>query len=1119
MKNMVLLFSCPWAGKSTLYSHTRSWANYTHRHSLLSVDDPDVLETICEDNEYFTKEIESVYSDLAILNGRGLVTTSTADPDWQLGHKLIMNAFSARAMKAYHYKMGESISELCEIMESFAKSGEDFDVSRWFIALALESIGKIGFDYDFDLLKDPNAPRHPFTVALAYVQSMIMKRASTLSWLKWYQTTTNMRFHRDLQTLRGTVEDVLKDRREHPHTEADQADLLDFMIKAESKEGEKLNDSLIRDNIITFLSAGHNTTSAFLSWTLLELCKHPEVVENIKQEIANCGIKAGEVPTPEQVKECKYLDLVIKESLRIHPPITSILKYCKKDATVKASNGNEYEVKAGQLLQVNINALHHNPKVWDDPDVFNPDRFSGDIENLPNTAWLTFSTGPRACIGRQFALQEGKLALVMILSRFNFKMDDPNQKIGYAVVVSTKPVGFFAKIEDAQLPEPNEEIVVTKRRESKAVAQEKVKPAEFPLPPVTFLFGTQTNTSEEYARKLSGQAKEMGFKDVTVQDLDDWKLVKGEAISKIQHDADAPSSEDDVKVSELVVVVTATYNGFPPDDANEFAKWLDSHTKDAEATKENILSGMLYAVFGCGNRDWTSTFQKFPKKVDDGFELLGGERLLPAGEGDASDDIDGDFSVWSANFWTALMQRYGQSSSGKNADIMSNNGPAADPSKDFTLEFINIVKEKVKTEQAELNRNQLETVATIVENRELQNTEKSHRSTRHIQVEFEKSVDGKPLYEAGDHLEVVPVNEDRLVEIIATNLGLVLESVFEVKDLEIKNLSPRSVAANIKGPCTIRNALKYYADLTGPPTRFTLTVLSKQLANSRPDIAERLQTALQPGKETQRLKDFLSSHRTLIDIIQAFKIKELNFKEFISSVNCMVPRKYSISSGPLEHPFDPSISVGVVDTVGGPDGNTHYFGLASGYLSHQEPGTKINAQIKPCKSTFRLPDDPSIPVIFIAAGTGFSPFRGFLQERHAKGLKSSKKNANGEGSECYMFFGCRHPDQDFIYKEEFDAYVEDGTITELFTTFSRSGEVVKYVQHAILRQANLLYKLVEESNAKVYICGSAGSMAKDVKRTWERLLVQMSGMSESEAAEQIQTWVDEGKYNEDVWGT
>lgn len=201
--------------------------------------------------------------------------------------------------------------------------------------------------------------------------------------------------------------------------------------------------------------------------------------------------------------------------------------------------------------------------------------------------------------------------------------------------------------------------------------------------------------------------------------------------------------------------------------------------------------------------------------------------------------------------------------------------------------------------------------------------------------------------------------------------------------------------------------------------------------------------------------------------------------------------------------------------IGGPDGKSIYHGLCSGYLKDLQSGIKINAQIKPCKSTFRLPEDDNIPVIFICAGTGMSPFRGFLQERHAKGLKCPEK---GGSSEAYMFFGCRHPEQDFIYKEELEAYVEDGTLTKLYTTFSRSNHIVRYVQHSLLQHAQLLHELVVERGAYVYVCGSAGSMAKDVKRTWERITVQMSGMSEPEAEETIKHLVEEGKYNEDVWG-
>ncbi|KAL1918891.1 uncharacterized protein VTP21DRAFT_2272 [Calcarisporiella thermophila] len=1089
-------------------------------HDYVSVCDPEALQTVCKDGEYFTKEVVSTYEELAILNGRGLVTTATKDPDWVLAHKLLMPAFSAKAMRAYHYKMGKCIQELIGIIEAHQKSGEELDVSRWMIALALESIGRIGFDYNFDLLKDSNAERHPFTVALSYVQSMMMKRSQSVSWMKWVHTSANSRFQRDLETLRGTIDDVLKERRANPHGSDDSSDLLDFMLQASTKSGERLDDRLIRDNIITFLNAGHNTTSSFLSWTILELCRHPEIVKKILQEIVDAGITPDEIPSPEQVGKCTYLDLVIQESLRYHSPIPLVYKVCKKDCTIKAQ-GNEYHIKAGQVIQVQISSVHKESTVWDNPNVFDPDRFSDPEANQkrPLDAWMPFSDGPRACIGRQFSLQEGKLALIMLLTRFRFVMDNPEKQIDYEIVVSIKPVDLFVKVLPAELPPPTDpnNAEATAKKVEKSREQSVDMPsgqAKFPLPKVTFLYGTQTNTAEEYARKLSSQAKNFGFKEIVVDELDSWSLAQGGDLARLDRGEKAPTSEDGVKMTELVVIVTATYNGHPPDNAIEFDKWLSSKTEDNNG-KANILEGLLYAVFGCGNRQWASTFQAYPKKVDIGLELLGAERLLPAGVGDANEDIDGDFSEWSANFWSALMQRYGQATSDKAADIMTKSGPIADPCDDFTLQFLPLHKDTSIVEAAKENKNRHGPLVTIKANRELQNSEASARSTRHIECEFPAEENKLPLYEAGDHLEVYPINDTQLVEEIAINLGFALDSVFEVKKLNITNLSPRSLAATIKGPCTIRNALTYYADLTGPPTRYTLAVLGKQLAKVRPDVAERLLDVLQPGKETPRLKEFLATHRTIVDVIKAFEITELSFKEFLSSVNAIVPRKYSISSGPSEHPNQPSITVGVVRDLGGPDGKRVYHGLSSGYLQQLEPGTKIHAQIKPCKSTFRLPSDETLPVIFICAGTGFSPFRGFLQERRAKGLKSTEKNGT---SDAYLFFGCRNPEHDFIYEDEIKSYLEDGTLTSVFTAFSRTGQTVRYVQHCILQEAALIFELLENRNASVYICGSAGTMARDVRRVFIRLKEQMTGLSESEAVEYIDNLIEQGRYNEDIWG-
>ncbi|KAI8062605.1 cytochrome P450 [Gongronella butleri] len=1085
-------------------------------HTVISTWDPDGLHQALSEDDCFTKNMISVYNDLALLNGRGLVTTATSDRDWIVAHKLLMPAFSGRAMKAYHDSMGRLIQDLLGIMDAYQASGEPFDVGRWMISLALQSIATIGFDFDFGLLKDPNAPRHPFSVALAYVQSMVMKRAASPSWLKWWETGTSLRFYRDLASIRTTIDDVLTERRAHPHGDGDEKDLLDFMMSAKTKEGERLDDALIRDNIITMLSAGHNTTSSLLSWTILELARNPEVAKNIVQELVDVGIVPGEIPAPELVNKCHYLDAVIKESLRIHSPIVAIPRYCKKDCTLNVQ-GNEYEVKAGQYVQVQLSALHRNPAYWENPDVFDPERFTDPDVNAqrhPN-AWMPFNDGPRACIGRSFAMQEGKLALIMMLLKYQFVMDDPTQHINYTIIISLKPVNFFVRVKPAVLPERSVPDSQGRRVSIAAPTQPAASPAtpvKVPLPKATFLYGTQTGMSEEYARKLSVQAKEFGIDNVTVAELDDWAALKGEKVGGV--DPSKASPDGDIQVAELVVIVTSTYNGYPPSNAIEFEKWIRGKTQNVEATKANEFEGCLYAVFGCGNKQWASTFQKFPRKIDEGMDLLGAERLLPPGAGDANEDIDGDFSLWSSEFWSALMQRFGQETGGKNADIMTANAPLTNPGNEFTLTFLSQVSNKDAVAQAANNKHQHGVFGEVTVNRELQVVEKSHRSTRHIEVVFPPAEDGKPLYDAGDHLEVTPVNDAHIVEEIALNLGLALDSVFEITDLQISSLSPRSMAANIKGPCTIRNALTYYADISSPPTRYTLSALGKQLAKVRPDVAERLQAALQPGKETPALKEFLATHRTFYDIMRAMHIKELDWKEFIATVNCIVPRKYSISSGPSEHPNDVSISVGIVRDLGGEDGKQVYDGLCSGFLSRQAPGTKINAQIKACKSTFRLPEDPTKPVVFICAGTGFSPFRGFLQERHAQGQRSI---ASGGASDAYLFFGCRSAEYDFIYKDEIDGYLADGTLTTLFNACSRE-KTKRYVQHLLLQQAQLLFDLVENKGAYVYICGSAGSMAKDVRRTWERMAVQILGISEIEAPDYINGLVDQARYNEDVWG-
>ncbi|RUS32380.1 hypothetical protein BC938DRAFT_475555 [Jimgerdemannia flammicorona] len=138
---------------------------------------------------------------------------------------------------------------------------------------------------------------------------------------------------------------------------------------------------------------------------------------------------------------------------------------------------------------------------------------------------------------------------------------------------------------------------------------------------------------------------------------------------------------------------------------------------------------------------------------------------------------------------------------------------------------------------------------------------------------------------------------------------------------------------------------------------------------------------------------------------------------------------------------------------------------------HLSPaGTTFRASVKRPKTTFALPSNSTTPIIMIAAGTGLSPFRGFLRQRQALGLKSTAK---GGVSNAYLFFGCSHIDQDIIYRDELEAFVEDGNLTALHTAFSRHcNDPKRYVQHHIMANASHVWNFISEHKAIIYICGA-----------------------------------------------
>jgi cytochrome P450/NADPH-cytochrome P450 reductase len=254
--------------------------------------------------------------------------------------------------------------------------------------------------------------------------------------------------------------------------------------------------------------------------------------------------------------------------------------------------------------------------------------------------------------------------------------------------------------------------------------------------------------------------------------------------------------------------------------------------------------------------------------------------------------------------------------------------------------------------------------------------------------------------------------------------------------------------------------------------------------------------------------DILGKRKSVFDLLEEHPACELPFHAYLEMLSLLAPRYYSISSSPSGDPARCSVTVGVVE---GPasSGRGVYKGICSNYLAGRRAGETIHATVRETKAGFRLPDDPSVPIVMIGPGTGLAPFRGFLQERAA--LKAD----GADLGPAMLFFGCRHPDQDFLYADELKAFAAGG-ITELHTAFSRAEGPRTHVQNLVTAQKDRVWSLIEQG-AIVYVCGDGGKMEPDVKAALVAIYRDRKGAD----ADAGSRWIDDlganSRYVLDVW--
>lgn len=408
------------------------------RHHLTVVSGTDLYADLC-DEKRFGKHVGFSIDFAREVVADALFSAYTTEPNWSRAHNILQPAFSLSAMKNYHATMVATTRELIAYWDERARSGP-VDVHTDTSKLTLQTIGRIGFGHDFRSFE--SSEPDPYATAVTGVFAYMGRSGYRIPvhWLDHLvHRRTIARVEADLAYTRGVVDDVIRARRTHPEGAPDD-DLLALMLTtADPESGRFLSDENIRNQVITFLNAGHETTSGTLSFALHLLATHPDVADLARAEIESLW-PAGTDPDPAfaDIHKLKYVRRVVDETLRLWPIAPGFLREPLRDTLL----GGRYPVRAGQPMVALTLAVHRDPVWGPDPLAFDPDRFLPErARTRPPGIYKPFGTGLRQCIGRQLALHESVLALALILHRYDLE-PDPGYELEVAEEFTLKPVNL-----------------------------------------------------------------------------------------------------------------------------------------------------------------------------------------------------------------------------------------------------------------------------------------------------------------------------------------------------------------------------------------------------------------------------------------------------------------------------------------------------------------------------------------------------------------------------------------------------------------------------------------------------------------------------------------------------
>lgn len=396
--------------------------------TVYHTNDPDIAAAAFAESDFFTKKINESHPLFGIKQPQaGVFLGDTDTPEWRVTHKFLPPALGPKAVRHYAPTMQQTIEEAYKVFDHFDEQNQSFNVYIYMLKLGSQAVAKLTLGVDLGHFSSPNAPVHEIVRLIA--ETLTLNKKVT-SWGSWYASLP-FGDPKALKTKQKRMEELITAAIENaerggtsdlPLQDAalTAKNMVDYALRAVDNKGEKLPLTSMAHALVVATGAGFTTTSSLLSWLIYGLVTYPGVQEKLLQELVDNDFSDDMELTSDFTDKLTYLDRFIKETQRRHNPSFQPGRTAKTDLILPGG----YKLPKDSIIIPALHHIHNNPALWDNPAKFDPERWeTQEVKDRHKASYIPFATGPRMCIGFNFALQEVKIFLPKLIWRYRFSKD------------------------------------------------------------------------------------------------------------------------------------------------------------------------------------------------------------------------------------------------------------------------------------------------------------------------------------------------------------------------------------------------------------------------------------------------------------------------------------------------------------------------------------------------------------------------------------------------------------------------------------------------------------------------------------------------------------------------